>query len=47
MLRNFLGDLSPADITYDHLLDFMQYQSKQGISERTQARWVSSTKAFL
>lgn len=24
----------------------MQYQSKQGISERTQARWVSSTKAF-
>ena len=44
--QEFLGDLSPADITYDHLLDFMQYQSKQGISERTQARWVSSTKAF-
>ncbi|GJN62938.1 site-specific tyrosine recombinase XerD [Elizabethkingia anophelis] len=44
--QEFLEDLSPADITYDHLLDFMQYQSKQGISERTQARWVSSTKAF-
>jgi len=44
--QDFLGDLSPENITYDHLLDFMQYQSKQGISERTQARWVSSTKAF-
>lgn len=44
--QEFLGDLSPENITYDHLLDFMQYQSKQGISERTQARWVSSTKAF-
>ncbi len=44
--QEFLESTDSENITYDNLLDFMQHQSKQGISERTQARWVSSTKAF-
>ncbi|NAW51995.1 site-specific tyrosine recombinase XerD [Elizabethkingia argentiflava] len=44
--QEFLQGTPPEAISYDHLLDFIQHQSKQGISERTQARWVSSTKAF-
>lgn len=43
---DYLQGSSPEQISYDNLQDFMQVQSKQGISERTQARWVSSTKAF-
>lgn len=34
-------------ITYSQLQEFLYHLSKEKLSERTQARWVSSTKAFF
>lgn len=39
--------IGPADITYAHLQEYLFQLSKQKISERSQARWVSSIKAFF
>lgn len=42
-LENFL----PKDITYENLQEYLHQLSKQKISERTQARWISSIKSFF
>lgn len=39
--------VTPDSITYAHLQEFLYHLSKEKLSERTQARWVSSTKAFF
>lgn len=38
---------NPKEITYENLQEFLLQQSKQKISERTQARWISSIKSFF
>ncbi|MCX8522888.1 site-specific tyrosine recombinase XerD [Chryseobacterium formosus] len=45
-----LGDLEntgPETITYDNLQEYIFKLSKQKFSERSQARWISSIKAFF
>lgn len=45
-----LGDLEntgPEKITYDNLQEYIFKLSKQKFSERSQARWISSIKAFF
>lgn len=42
-----LHNTSPEVITYEQLQEFLHRQSKEKISERSQARWISSTKAFF
>lgn len=42
-----LDDLTPDQISYDHLQEFLHQLSKEKISERTQARWISSIKSFF
>lgn len=37
----------PKTITYEDLQEYLILQSKQKISERTQARWISSIKSFF
>lgn len=39
--------VSADKITYPQLQEFLYHLSKEKLSERTQARWVSSTKAFF
>lgn len=50
-LRDFaefeLGEVPPEQITYENLQEFMFQHSKRKVNERTQARWVSSFKAFF
>ncbi|QCX52989.1 site-specific tyrosine recombinase XerD [Elizabethkingia sp. JS20170427COW] len=41
-----LDNKAPGKITYEDLQNYMYLISKKGISERTQARWISSMKAF-
>lgn len=44
-----VGDLEntgPEKITYDNLQEYIFKLSKQKFSERSQARWISSIKAF-
>lgn len=43
---NDLGEVSPQNITYQNLQEFI-YLSKKKISERSQARGISSIKAFF
>ena len=45
--ENSLENTSPEVITYEQLQEFLHRQSKEKISERSQARWISSTKAFF
>lgn len=42
-----LGNINPNEITYENLQDYLVQLSKGKISERTQARWISSTKSFF
>lgn len=38
---------NPEEITYEHLQEFLFQLSKEKFSERSQARWISSIKAFF
>lgn len=42
-----LGDISPQVISYENLQEFIYQLSKKKISERSQARGISSIKAFF
>ena len=42
-----LDTVGPSNITFTHLQEFLYQLSKQKFSERSQARWVSSIKAFF
>jgi len=42
-----LGEISPAIISYENLQEFIYQLSKKKISERSQARGISSIKAFF
>lgn len=42
-----LDCLAPECITYQHLQEYLYKLSKEKFSERSQARWVSSVKAFF
>lgn len=42
-----LDGIGPEKITYEHLQEYLIVLSKEKISERTQARWISSIKAFF
>ncbi|MGA9212767.1 site-specific tyrosine recombinase XerD [Kaistella sp.] len=42
-----LDNTSPLTITYEHIQEYIFQLSKQKISERTQARWISSIKSFF
>lgn len=42
-----LEGVGPDAITYDHLQEYIFNLSKQKFSERSQARWISSIKAFF
>lgn len=44
---NNLDNISPQDITYETLQEYIYQMSKNKISERSQARGISSLKAFL
>lgn len=44
---NDLGEVSPQNITYQNLQEFIYQLSKKKISERSQARGISSIKAFF
>ena len=44
---NDLGEVSPAIISYENLQEFIYQLSKKKISERSQARGISSIKAFF
>lgn len=50
-LRDFaeeeLGGTGPDTITYEQLQEYLYRLSKEQFSERSQARWVSSVKAFF
>lgn len=41
-----LDGKKPHEIRCDHLREFLYRQTKEKVSERSQARWVSSVKAF-
>lgn len=42
-----LEGISPLDITFDQIQEYLYQLSKEKFSERSQARWVSSVKAFF
>ena len=42
-----LGEVSPQAISYENLQEFIYQLSKKKISERSQARGISSIKAFF
>ncbi len=42
-----LESTKPKTISYEDLQEYLIQQSKQKISERTQARWISSIKSFF
>lgn len=42
-----LENVGPEKITYEHLQEYIFNLSKQKFSERSQARWISSIKAFF
>ena len=43
----YLENTGPEKITYDNLQEYIFNLSKQKFSERSQARWISSIKAFF
>lgn len=45
--ESHLADTSPEDISFPQLQEYLYQLSKQKFSERSQARWVSSIKAFF
>lgn len=42
-----LEGILPEKITYQHLQEYLYQLSKEQLSERSQARWISSIKAFF
>ena len=42
-----LDNIGPDAISYNHLQEYIFMLSKQKFSERSQARWISSIKAFF
>ena len=42
-----LGGISPMEISFEQIQDYLYKLSKEKFSERSQARWVSSVKAFF
>ena len=42
-----MENLGPLEITYENLQEYLFQLSKKKFSERTQARWISSIKAFF
>lgn len=42
-----LGGVSPEEISYEQLQEYLYCLSKEHLSERSQSRWVSSAKAFF
>lgn len=42
-----LDETGPLEITYENIQEYLFQLSKQKLSERTQARWISSIKAFF
>lgn len=42
-----LDDTGPLEITYENIQEYLFQLSKQKFSERSQARWISSIKAFF
>ncbi|PQA94303.1 integrase/recombinase XerD [Chryseobacterium piscicola] len=42
-----LGNIGPDSISYENLQEYIFRLSKQKFSERSQARWISSIKAFF
>ena len=42
-----LGNVGPDTIGYENLQEYIFNLSKQKFSERSQARWISSIKAFF
>lgn len=42
-----MDNLGPLEITYENLQEYLFQLSKKKFSERTQARWISSIKAFF
>lgn len=42
-----LSDVSPEEISYEQLQEYIYQLSKRKLSERSQARWISSIKAFF
>lgn len=42
-----LKKVSPINISHENLQEYLLLLSKEKISERTQARWISSTKSFF
>ena len=50
-LRDFaefdMNDTGPLVISYENIQEFLFHLSKKKFSERTQARWISSIKAFF
>ncbi|TXF75844.1 site-specific tyrosine recombinase XerD [Chryseobacterium sp.] len=45
--EDFLDNVLPEHITYEQLQEYLYQVSKQKFSERSQARWISSIKAFF
>lgn len=45
--ENHLDGTNPLDISHDHLQEYLYQNSKEKFSERSQARWISSIKAFF
>jgi len=46
-VENDLENISPDEIQYQHLQEYLYHLSKKKLSERSQARWVSSVKTFF
>ena len=42
-----LNHVTPDKISYENLQEYLVVLSKEKISERTQARWISSIKSFF
>jgi len=45
--ENSLDNIGPDEIAYEHLQEYLYQLSKEKFSERSQARWISSVKAFF
>jgi integrase/recombinase XerD len=44
---DYLSGVTPENITYEQIQEFLFQNSKKKFSERSQARWVSSIKSFF
>ena len=46
-LKNLAEDTSPETLSYEQLQEILYRLSREGLGERTQARWISSVKTFF